>query len=333
MLCEKRARKVHQIGDDAVVCVRPEAGKFKAVAGLLLLLSVASRFLYRAPARAVGIILGVCAVGNDENLRILKKPAASPEAIPLIAIDLVERFADRHAAPLQFHMHQREAVHKDGHIVAVIVPCAVRRAHFILVDNLQSVVVDILFVDQRNVFAASIVAGQHLHIVFLYLAGLFGDVLIGVGNRARKEALPFVIGKMVVVQLFQPLPQVVHQIHFRVNGQIGIALFAQHTDELLFQRRFALVGFGALGLRLIGGDNGVFVGFGDDVEVGHGNTSCFLCHRLEGQQLIAVILILLLPCGDFGGKTVGDVVAERVKAVKDGDDEVLFGNRRNWNAD
>ena len=96
--------------------------------------------------------------------------------------------------------------------------------------------------------------------------------------------------------------------------------------------RFSLARFGALGKRFVGGDHGVFVCLSNDVEVWHGDTSCFLlCQRLEGQQLVTVVFVLLLPCGDFGGETVGDVVAECVEAVKNGNNTFLLFQGWNWN--
>ena len=46
---------------------------------------------------------------------------------------------------------------------------------------------------------------------------------------------------------------------------------------------------------------------------------------LKSQQLVPVIFVLLLSGGDLGGQTAGQVVAQSVEAVKDGDDAALFG--------
>ena len=47
----------------------------------------------------------------------------------------------------------------------------------------------------------------------------------------------------------------------------------------------------------------------------------------KSQQLIAIVFILLLPGFDFGGETDGNIVAERVKAVKDADNFILHLKR------
>lgn len=51
------------------------------------------------------------------------------------------------------------------------------------------------------------------------------------------------------------------------------------------------------------------------------------------QQLIPIMRILLLPCFDLGGETVGEGVAEGVKAVEDGDNAGLLfeGGERDFN--
>ena len=49
---------------------------------------------------SIGIILGIGAVGNHENLHKLIQTAGGPKAIPLIAVDLVESFPDGHTPAL-----------------------------------------------------------------------------------------------------------------------------------------------------------------------------------------------------------------------------------------
>ena len=56
-----------------------------------------------------------------------------------------------------------------------------------------------------------------------------------------------------------------------------------------------------------------------------------LLQLLKTQQLVPVVFILLFPGLDLGGEAAGQVVAEGVKAVKDGDDATLFFNGRDSN--
>ena len=157
-------------------------------------------------------------------------------------------------------MNQRKAVDQNRHIVAVIMPCAVCLFYLILVDDLQAVVMDVLLVDQRDIFGAAIIPVQHLHIVFLNLPGLFGNMLVGVGNYITEKLPPLRIGKLVVVQLFQLAAEVGNQFILGMQRQVGITLLAQQPDKLFFQFRFALVAVRAHLGGFIGGNNGIFIG-------------------------------------------------------------------------
>ena len=194
----------------------------------------------------------------------------------LVAVNLVERLPDGHPAPLQFHMNQWKAVDQNRHIIAVIMPRAVCLFYLILVDDLQSVVMDVLLVDQRDIFGASIIPVQHLHIVFLNLPGLFGNMLVGVGNYITEKLLPLRIGKLVVVQLFQLAAEVGNQFILGMQRQIGVALLAQQPDKLFFQFRLALVAVRAHLGGFIGGNNGIFIGSRNDIEKGHFHTRLLL---------------------------------------------------------
>ena len=211
MLCKECPGNVDQIRQHVVVCIGPVGGKFKAIAALFLFRLAVFGILDGIVAGAVGVVLGICAVGDHKNLRILVQTAARPERIPLIAVDLVERLPDGHPAPLQFHMNQWKAVDQNRHIIAVIMPCAICLFYLILVDDLQAVVMDVLFVDQCDIFGTAIIPVQYLHIIFLNLPGLFGNMLVGVGNYITEKLPPLCIRKLVVVQLFQLAAEVGNQ--------------------------------------------------------------------------------------------------------------------------
>ena len=166
-------------------------------------------------------------------------------------------------------MNQRKAVDQNRHIIAVIMPCAVCLFYLILVDDLQAVVVDVLLVDQRDIFGTSIIPVQYLHIVFLNLSGLFGNMFVGVGNYIAEKLPPLRIGKLVVVQLFQLTAEVSNQFILGMQRQIGVALLAQQPDKFFFQFRLALVAVRAHLGGLIGGNNSIFIGSRNDIEKGH----------------------------------------------------------------
>ena len=47
----------------------------------------------------VRVVFGIRTIGDNKYLNILEQPAAYPKAIPLIAVDLVERLLDGHTTP------------------------------------------------------------------------------------------------------------------------------------------------------------------------------------------------------------------------------------------
>ena len=257
MAGKERAGKVHQIGNDAVFPIRPKGRKFKAVACLFAALSGRSgAFFNMAVAGRIGVVFRVRAVGDNENLHILIQPAARPKAVPLVTVDLVERLLDRHTAPLQFHMNQRQTVYQNRDIIAVIIVAAV---FHILVDNLQTVVVDVLFIQQRNIDRRAVLAGQVLNVVLLDAAGLFFDAIVCVGDFILKEVIPFLIRKGIIVQNLQLAAQVCHKVGVLMDREIGIALLLQHPDKRLLQRGLALVGIRAFALRFVFCYNGTFI--------------------------------------------------------------------------
>ena len=257
MAGKERAGKVHQIGNDAVFSIRPKGRKFKAVACLFAALSGRSGALFNvAVAGRVGVVFRVRSVGDNKNLHILVQTAASPKAVPLVTVDLVERLLDRHAAPLQFHMNQRQTVYQNRDIIAVIIVAAV---FHILVDNLQTVVVDVLFIQQRNIDRRAVLAGQVLNVVLLDAAGLFFDAIVRIGDFILKKVVPFLIRKGIMVQNLQLAAQVCHKVSVIVDRKIGIALLLQHLDKCLLQRGLALVSVRAFALRFVFCYNGTFV--------------------------------------------------------------------------
>ena len=145
MPCQKRLCKINQIRDDPVIGIGPVRSELEAVAGLFRRTFPAGRFFDTADPGRIAVILGVRPVADDEYLNIFVEAGRSPETIPLIAIDLVECFANSHAPAFQFRVDHRKAVHKDSHIVPIVMPAVVI---YILVDDLQAVVMDAPAVNQ-----------------------------------------------------------------------------------------------------------------------------------------------------------------------------------------
>ena len=192
-------------------------------------------------------------------------------------------------------MNQRKAVDQNRHIVAVIMPCTVCLFYLVLIDDLQTVIVDVLFVDQRDIFGTAVIPMQHLHVIFLNLPGLFGNMLVGVGNYITEKLPPLCVRKPVVVQLFQLAAEVGNQFILGMQRQIGIALLTQQPDKLFFQFRLALVAVRAHLGGLIGGNNSIFIGSCNDIEKGHFYTrllliqTCFFSFHSNISQFSSLI--------------------------------------------
>ena len=223
-LCE-----VNKVCNNSVVTICPIGSELKAIGSFLtVLFAGAVVLLDMARSGGIGIIFRECAIGDDKNLHILIKSRTCPEAVSLIAIDLVESFLDRNPTALQLHMNQRETVHKNGHVISGIV---ISGPFFILIDDLQTVVMDILFVNQIDVLGPAIFASKVLYIVFLNLASLFHDAFVCVGNLGFEEGFPFFVGEAVLVKALKLLAKVKYKIGFVVNGHVFIALFTKHFDK------------------------------------------------------------------------------------------------------
>ena len=303
VLAEKGLGEVYKVRDNAVVRIRPERSELKAIAGFGLLGFLRFGILDMVETGGIGIILRIRAVGDHENLHKLVKPAGCPEAIPLIAVDLVEGFSNGNAPALQLDMDQRQAVDQHRHIIAIVMNCPLLCGDGILIDDLQTVIMDALLVNKLNIFAFPVIPAEHLHIVLLNQPGLFENAGVCVCQHLVPETLPFAVRKAIVIQLFQLRSQIGNQVSLFMDGQALIAQLAKQTDKLLFQVRFALVRLRALRLRLVFGDDGAFTALGNDVEIAHGLPPSGSICRCKSQQLVPVVFILFLPGFNFGRQT------------------------------
>ena len=95
--------EVVELGDFVVVSIGPVEGLFERLVAV------------------VGQVFAVDAVGDDEDLHVLEEAALAPEGVALVAVDLVKGLFHLHAAPLQFDLHQGQAVDQQGDVVAVFV--------------------------------------------------------------------------------------------------------------------------------------------------------------------------------------------------------------------
>ena len=113
--------------------------------------------------------------------------------------------------------------------------------HLILVDDLQAIIVDILFIYQLDVLGLTIIhlqrndislALNHLRLV------LYGHLLVA---DVRQQTLPLCIAQLYIIQLFQLQAQVAQQPLLIFHLHIFIALPCQLVYQCSFQLRLTLV--------------------------------------------------------------------------------------------
>ena len=194
-LCE-----INKVINRLVVGVCPERCKFKAVGSLLHPLFTAGFLFDSTYTGCVGIILGSRSVADNKKLNVFIKSAACPEGITLIAVNLIERFFQCNATPFQLHMNQRKAIDKYRNVIAVFEIAALLG---VLVNHLKRIVMDILFINQRDIFASSVVTPQNLNIVLLNKPCFFNNAGIIIGKLIFEKGLPFLVREMIIVQFFK----------------------------------------------------------------------------------------------------------------------------------
>lgn len=190
-----------------------------------------------AVSGGIGVILGMGSIGDDENLHILVQATCRPNAISLIAFDLVKCFPNCNASEFQLYMVRGQTTGQNCYSAADVM---VAFRFLMLVDNLQAVVMNVLFVYELNVLAIAVVSAEHLYMICLDSTALFNNSLVRIGKSLRKEALPFAFGKGVVVQNLQLLSEIGDQAVLIMDGKVLIPLCGQQTDEFFSQSRFTL---------------------------------------------------------------------------------------------
>ena len=237
VLREKCLGEIHKVAYRLIVEPCPVGGELKRIA-CLLLAATFQLLLHMAVAGGVAVILGERAVADYENLHKFKESAACPERFAVVAAYLVEGFAHFHASAFQLHVHQWQTVHKDSNIVAVFVAAALGH---ILVDYLQRIVVDILFVDKIDVHKRAIVAREHLFVVLLNGAGFFHNALVGVAEVFLEKLVPFLVGKEQSVEPLELSTEVVDQLFFGGDRQILVCLKLKPLDKIGFHFSLTLI--------------------------------------------------------------------------------------------
>ena len=269
---EESPAEIHEVADRTVAGVGPPRGEFEAVAG-----AFSFRGIFAVPladvvvAGGVAVILRERAVGDDEDLDVFKESAARPEGFASIAVDLVERLAEIDAAPLEFDVDERKAVDEDGDVIAVF---AYAVFGGILVDDLQFVVMDVVFVNEVDIFDGAVGAGEELNVIVLNDGGFFADAAVGIGDGLLEEAFPFGVGEREAVQFFEFSAQIGDEFGLGGDGEILIRLGLQECDKCLFEFRLGLIGDRArrIGRQILRDDGTLWI-LGNDIIPAHGYAS------------------------------------------------------------
>ena len=194
-------------------------------------------------------------VRDDEDLHVLEKPGARPEALALVALDLVERLAKLDAAALQLDMHERKAVHQDRHVVAVVMGAG---AGGVLVQDLQGVPIDVVAVEQHDVVDRAVVEREVDNGRLLDAARLLHDAVGLGGGVGAEEPLPVRIGEGEAVQPLDAPAQVLDEGGLVGDVGVLIALLDQLRDQLVLELGLGLVGGRVMRRRRsLGADRGL----------------------------------------------------------------------------
>ena len=113
--------------------------------------------------------------------------------------------------------------------------------HLILVNHLQSIVIDVLFVYQFDVLGQSIIQCQVQHIALaLNHLRLVQDGHLFVADHGQ-QSCPFAIRQFDVVQQLQLVAQVTKQTFLVFHDYIHITLPHQLVYQVVLQFRLALI--------------------------------------------------------------------------------------------
>ena len=243
MLGKECRCKVPQVGQQGILLIRPVRCEFKGVAVGFLLSWPASCFLLLGIACGVRVVFRFSTIRNHKNLHKVEHSPACPERISQIAVYLVEGFLDVYASAFQFYVYQWQAIYENGYVIAIFMHTVF---HLILVNDLQAVVIDVMFVDELDVFRQAVIHFQRQHIALAL--NHFGFVLNGhlLIRNHRQQAHPFRFAQRHVVQQFQLSAHVHQQPCLVLHLHILIPLRLQLLDESRLQLCLALIALGIL---------------------------------------------------------------------------------------
>ena len=254
---KERRREILQVLDRRVVGPRPVHREVETV--LLAL-------------HRVGEIACVRSVRDHEELQIFVERGLAVETLLAVAVHLVEGLAHSHPALLEFHLHHRQSVHQDRHVIPILARARLLK----LVDHLQFVACRVALVHEVNVLQSAVVEGEIVHRMILHLARLVGDRVARAVQKLVAEALPLCVGELHRVEPLElPARIGAQRIGGAEVGQVFIALLSQVGNEFVFQLTFGLVAGGRFVQRGVFGiavQHDEVRGFGDGGVLCHGTS-------------------------------------------------------------
>jgi len=90
--------------------------------------------------------------------------------VPVVTVCLVEGFLHLQSAPFQLDLHKRQSVHKQCHIIAVLIAAL----HRDLIGHLVLVLAPLRLIDQLDIARGPVIAGE-VHLIAQHL-GFLEDV-------------------------------------------------------------------------------------------------------------------------------------------------------------
>ena len=215
-----------------VPAVQESRGEGRQPADRLVVLAGPVKGLLEGLLAGVGVILRVHPVGDHEELHEVVEARAAPVAVFLVTLDLVEGLLHLQPAPLQFDLHQRQAVGDERHIISVLV----LPLHAHLLGDLPAVALRVRAIEKLQIRRGAVAAVQ-LHPVakdlrFLEDVRAFREVMPHLREFARRER-HVIEGLQLRLQVRQHRDLIIH-IRLRIAhaGEVG--------HQFVFENLFGL---------------------------------------------------------------------------------------------
>ena len=85
-------------------------------------------------------------------------------------------------------MDHGQTIDENGDVVTIVIPGPITLGtHLVLVDDLETVVVDIALVNELDILRSTVIATQQLDLVFLEADSLVLNTVVGRGDARRVE--------------------------------------------------------------------------------------------------------------------------------------------------